>query len=340
MIKDALKLLIKGKNLDYNMSKNVMYEITEGRTTESQIAAFLSALRIKGESVDEITAAAEVMKEKCIKTVLNTNNTLDIVGTGGDMSNTFNISTATAFVAAAGGIPIAKHGNRALTSKAGCIDVLEALGINVNKTPDEETFIFNKLNICFMFAQKHHPAMKYAVNVRKELGFRTLFNILGPLTNPADAKSQLFGVFDEALVEPLAIVISNLGVKNVLVVHGKDGIDEATITDDTVISEGRNGKVKSYIIKSENYGIKRADKKNLEGGDAKENANIIRNIFTGKEKGAKRDVVILNAALAFYTYNTVGSIEDGIEFAKSIIDSGKAFCKLNDYIKITNEEIK
>lgn len=338
MIKEALKILISGKNLDYNTAKIVMYEITQGEATEIEIASFLTALKIKGETVDEITAAAEVMKEKCIKTDLNNVETLDIVGTGGDMSNTFNISTTTAFIVAAGGVPIAKHGNRALTSKSGSIDVLEALGINVNKTVEEEKNIFKKLNICFMFAQNHHPAMKYALNVRRELKFRTLFNILGPLTNPACANSQLFGVYDKSLVNTLCKVISNLGVKNVLVVHGKDGIDEATLTDETYISEGRNSHIKDYIIKPEDFGLKKCRKSDIQGGDKFENAEIIKNIFNGKEVGPKRDVVILNSALAFYTYKTVPTIQEGVKLAQNIIDSKKALQKLNNYIEISNEE--
>lgn len=335
MIIEALKELSNKKNISYDVTKAVMDEITKGEATEAQIAAFLTALKLNGETVEEITAAAEIMKAKCIKTELGTSNTLDIVGTGGDMSGTFNISTASSFVAAAGGIPIAKHGNRALTSKSGAIDVLEALNINVNKTPEEEKEIFKQLNICFMFAQNHHPAMKYAGNVRKELKFRTLFNILGPLTNPAGAKSQLFGVYDGNLVEILAKVISNLGVKNVLVVHGNDGIDEATLTCETVVSEGRNGEIRTYTITPEDFGLKRCEKNDIFGGSASENAQIIKNIFSGKEQGAKRDIVILNSALAFYTFNRTASIKEGVNLASKIIASGLAMDKLNKYTEIS-----
>ena len=337
MITKALRTLIQGQNLDYKTAKDIMYMITQGDVEDSQIAAFLTALKMKGETTEEITAAAEVMKEKCIKTELPDCNTLDIVGTGGDMSDTFNISTASAFVAAASGIPIAKHGNRALTSKAGSIDVLEALGINVNKTPQQEKEIFNRINICFMQAQKHHPSMKYASKVRKELKFRTLFNILGPLTNPAGAKSQLFGVFDESLVNTLAKVISNLGVNNVLVVHGKDGLDEATVTDETVVSEGRNGKITDYKIKPEDFGLKRYTLADIKGGSAQDNAQIIRNIFEGKESGAKKDIIILNSALALYTFGKTTSIKEGVKLARIIIDSGLALDKLNKYITVSNE---
>ena len=337
MIEEALKILVKGESLSYNQTKEVMKEITEGMAAESQISAFLTGLRIKGETIDEITACAEVMKEKCIKTDLKGAETLDIVGTGGDMTNTFNISTTTAFVAAAGKVPIAKHGNRALTSKSGSIDVLEALGINVNTTLQKEYEIFKKLNICFMFAQNHHPAMKYASKVRKELKFRTIFNILGPLTNPASASSQLFGVYDRSLVHTLAQVISNLGVKNAIVVHGEDGMDEATITGETYISEARNGIIKDYTIKPEDFMLKRSTLEEIKGSSPKENAQIILDIFKGKERGAKRDIVILNSALAFYTYNKTRSIQEGIDLAKEIIDSKLCLDLLNKYIEITNE---
>ncbi len=338
MINEALKILSTGENISYDLTKEVMSEITSGMATEAQIAAFLTALRIKGETVEEITASAEIMKEKCIKTNLSTNQTLDIVGTGGDMSNTFNISTASAFVVASAGVPIAKHGNRALTSKSGSIDVLEALGINVNKTPQQEKKLFNKLNLCFMFAQNHHPAMKYALNVRKQLKFRTLFNILGPLTNPACASSQLFGVFDGKLTEKLCRVILNLGVENVLVVHGKDGLDEATITDETIVSEGRNNEIKTYTIKPEDFGLKRYSLKELEGGTANDNAKIIRDIFNGKEQWAKKDIVVLNSALALYTFNKVSTINEAVWLAEKIISSGLAEDKLNQYIKLSNED--
>lgn len=338
MIKEALKILTANKNLDYKTAKEVMYEITEGRASEIEMSAFLTALKMNGETVDEITAAAEVMKEKCIKTELGNTETLDIVGTGGDMSNTFNISTTTAFVTAAGGVPIAKHGNRASTSKSGSIDVLEALGINVNKTPEQEIEIFKKLNICFMYAPKHHPAMQCVGKIRKSLPFRTLFNILGPLTNPASASSQLFGVYEEKLVNPLCKVISNLGVKNVLVVHGKDGIDEATLTGETIVSEGRYGKISNYIIAPENFALKRCEKTDLAGGDAKFNAQIVRDIFSGKLTDAKKDIVVLNSALAFYTFGKTNSIKDGIEYAENIIKSGAAQRILEDYIKLSNEE--
>ncbi len=337
MITQALKEIISMKNLDYDTTKEIMYEITEGKVSDVEIAAFLTALKMKGETVEEITAAAQVVKEKCIKTRLGTTNTLDIVGTGGDMSNTFNISTAAAFVAAAGGVPVAKHGNRAVTGKAGAIDVLEALGINISKTPEEEKEIFNRLNICFLFAQNHHPSFKYAAKARKELKIRTLFNILGPLTNPACASSQLFGVYDEKLTVPLCKVISNLGVNNITVVHGKDGLDEATLTTETIIAEHKNGKFSNYTIKPEDFNLKRCAKKDLEGGIPHENAQIIKNIFAGKETGAKKDIIILNSALAFYTYGKTHSVKEGIDFAKYIIESGRALLKLNDYIKITNE---
>lgn len=336
MITDGIRQLTERKNLSQEMMSSIMEEITEGKATEAQIASFLTALKMKGETIEEITAAALVMKSKCIKTELNTKDTLDIVGTGGDLSATFNISTASAFVAAAGDIPMAKHGNRAQTSKSGAIDVLEALGVDVNKTPEEEKNIFNKLNLCFMFAPNHHPCTKYAAKVRRELKIRTLFNILGPLTNPADANTQLFGIYDKTLVEPIAKVISNLGVKNAIVVHGKDGTDEATLSDETYISETRNGVITNYTIKPEDFGLKRCNPQELIGGNAYENAQILKDIFTGKEKGAKRDIVILNSALAFYIYGKTKSIYDGIKLARELILSGCVFDTLNNYIALSN----
>ncbi|MCD7781014.1 MAG: anthranilate phosphoribosyltransferase [Candidatus Gastranaerophilales bacterium] len=337
MIKDAIKQTAQKQNLSYETMKLVMEEITQGLAGDEEIAEFLTLLREKKETVEEITAAAKVMKEKCIALNLDTYNTLDIVGTGGDMCNTFNISTASAFVAAAGGVPVAKHGNRALTSKAGSVDVLEALGININNTPEKEKEIFKRLNLCFMFAQNHHPAMKYAANARKMVKSRTLFNILGPLTNPAGAKSQLFGVFDEDLVETLAKVISNLGVENVLVVHGDDGLDEASVTSSTMISEARNGRINNYKINPEDFGMKKCKLCDIQGGDAKDNARIIKDIFSGKDNGAKKDIVVLNSALAFYTFKKTASIKEGIFLAENLIKSGMVLDKLNKYILITNE---
>ncbi len=337
MILETLKILSDNKNLDTEKVREVFKEITEGYIEDIQIAAFLTALKLKGETADEIAAAAEVMRTKCIRINLKSEKTLDIVGTGGDMRNTFNISTACAFVASAGGVPVAKHGNRALTSKSGSIDVLEALGINVNKTPEEEINIFNKLNICFMFAQNHHPAMKNVTKVRKSLPFRTIFNILGPLTNPAFASSMLFGVYDEKLVHLLCEAILKLGVQNVIVVHGHDGIDEASLIDYTVISEGRESKIKDYKITPEQFGLKRCTIADIAGGNAAENAQIIKDIFSLKENGAKRDIVILNTALAFYTYKKVNTIQEGIDYARYIINSKSALKKLEDYIKLSNE---
>lgn len=335
MIIEALKILSEGKDINYDITKNVMYEITEGKTTDVQISSFLTALKIKGETIDEITACAEVMRDKCEKTDLETKDVLDIVGTGGDGANTFNISTATTFVVSSLGVPVAKHGNRAFTSKSGAIDVLEALGINTDKTPDIEKEIFKKTNLCFMQARNHHPAMKYASKVRSELKFRTIFNLLGPLTNPAGVNYQLFGVYDEKLNQKLARVILNLGVKNVLVVHGEDGLDEVTICGKTFISEGRDGIIKNYSISPNDFGLKTYDISEIKGGEPDENAKIIRNIFNKKEQGAKRDIVILNSALALYTFNKVSNIKDGIELATNAINSGLVLNKLNEYIEIS-----
>lgn len=335
MIIEALTILSEGNSLSYDIAKKVMYEITQGEATEAQISSFLTALKIKGETVEEITACAEVMKEKCTKTELGTKNVLDIVGTGGDGANTFNISTAAAFVVSSLDVPIAKHGNRAFTSKSGAIDVLEALGINTEKTPEEEKEIFKKTNLCFMQAKNHHPAMKYAGKIRQELKFRTVFNLLGPLTNPASVNCQLFGVFDEKLVHKLARVISNLGVDNVLVVHGEDGLDEATICGKTLISEGRYGIIKDYYISPNDFGLKTYNISEIKGGDPKENAQIIKDIFNKKEQGAKRDIVLLNSALALYAFNKVSNIKEGVDLALNAINSGLALNKLNEYTEIS-----
>jgi anthranilate phosphoribosyltransferase len=338
MIKEILKSLISKKDLSSLEMKSAMNEITSGKVSDIELAAFLTALNMKGMTVEEITSAAQVMKEKCLKINLDTTETLDIVGTGGDMANTFNISTTTAFIAAAGGVPVAKHGNRASTSKSGSIDVLEGLGISTDKTFEQEISLFKKLNLCFMFATKHHPAMKYASKVRKELPFRTLFNILGPLTNPAGATSQLFGVYDEKLVIPLCKVIANLGVKNVLVIHGNDGLDEATICEETMIAEYKNGKMREYSINPKQFGLNIYNKKDIEGGTPEYNAQIIRDIFSKKEQGGKREIILLNSALAFYTYGKVQTIQDGVDLAKKIIDNGFAEQKLLQYIELSKEE--
>lgn len=337
MITDAILKLIDGKNLEYNEVKSVIEQITEGKATNAQIAAFLTALRIKGETVQEITAAAHVMKEKCIPLSISTPQTIDIVGTGGDCSGTFNISTAAAFIAAGAGVHVAKHGNRSVSSKSGAADVLEALGANINLKPENCLKIFNKTGICFLFAQNHHPCMKFVADVRQQIATRTLFNVLGPLINPANTKMQLIGVYDEKLTEPIAKVLVNLMVTDGMVIHGADGLDEATITTETTISEIRNSEIRTYTIKPEDFGLKRANITDIQGGNPDENAKIILNILSGKEKGAKLDIAVLNAALALYITKKADSIENGINLAKSAIDNGFALKTLKDFISLSND---
>lgn len=307
-----------------------------GTATQAQMGAFLAALSMKGETVDEITACAEVMRENGLK-INPIRNVIDIVGTGGDGVGTFNISTTSAFVIAAGGVPVAKHGNRGVSSKSGAADVLESLGINLNLTPEHNEQILNESNICFMFAQMYHTSMKYAAPVRKEMGVRTIFNILGPLASPASAKMQLMGVYDAKLVEPLSKVLDNLGVIRGLVVNGSDGMDEITLTGPTSICEIRHGELTSYEITPEQFGFKSCALSDLVGGTPKENAMITLNILSGLEKGPKRDVVILNSAMALYLGIDDCSVIDCIKMAEEIIDSGKAAAKLEEFKRLTNE---
>ncbi|ADC70488.1 anthranilate phosphoribosyltransferase [Methanocaldococcus sp. FS406-22] len=331
MITEALKKVIEFKDLDEREAEAVMKEIMSGNAKPTQIAAILTALRMKGETIDEITAFAKIMREFSLKINPDVPKLLDTCGTGGDNLNTFNISTATAFVVSVY-VPVAKHGNKAVSSKSGSADVLEALGVNLNVPIERVKESIEKIGIGFLFAPNFHPAMKYATPVRRELGIRTVFNVLGPLTNPANANYQLMGVYDEALTEKLANVLKNLGLRGALVVHGS-GMDEITTIGKTKISELRNGEVKSYYIEPEDFGIKRAKLEDIKGGNAEENAKIIRNIFEGEEVGAKRDIVVLNAAYALYIAEEAKDVEEGIKLAEKSIDSGKALKKLEDLIE-------
>lgn len=336
MIQKAIQELLNGNNLDFETSKEVMREMMEGTATQAQMGAFLAALRMKGETVEEITACATVMREKGLK-INPVRKVIDIVGTGGDCAGTFNISTTSAFVVAAGGVPVAKHGNRGVSSKSGAADVLEKLGINLNLTPEQSGKILEKTNICFMFAQLYHSSMKYAAPVRREMGVRTIFNILGPLSNPAGATMQLMGVYDRKLVEPLAQVLSNLGVVRGLAVSGSDGMDEVTLTGETHLCEIRHGELKAYDIIPEQFGFSRCKLEDLAGGTPEDNARITADILSGREKGARRDVVVLNAAMALYLGIDNCRAEDCIELAGELIDSGKAMNKLEEFRRLTNE---
>lgn len=336
MIKNAIQTVINGKDLDFETAKAVMNAMMDGTATQAQIGALLTGLRMKGETVEEITACATVMREKGLK-INPVRNVIDIVGTGGDGTNTFNISTTSAFVIAAGGVPVAKHGNRGVSSKSGAADVLECLGINLNLTPEQSEENLKKSNICFMFAQLYHTSMKYAAPVRKEMGVRTIFNVLGPLANPAGATMQLMGVYDRKLVEPLAQVLSNLGVVRGLAVSGSEGMDEVTLTGETYVCEIRNGKLTSYEITPEQFGLSRCTLEDLVGGSPEENAQITVDILTGKERGPKRDVVVLNSAMALYLGIDNCTVSECIKMAQDIIDSGKAAAKLEEFRKLTNE---
>jgi len=335
MIKEAIISLSKKQDLPYEIAEAVMHEIMTGEATPVQMSAYLTALSLKGETPDEITASASAMREHCIR-LLHWADALEIVGTGGDHSDTFNISTTASIIASAAGIPVAKHGNRSASSKCGAADVLEALGVNINIPPEKSAKMLQDIGICFMFAQNYHIAMKFVAPIRRELGIRTVFNIIGPLTNPAGAKMELMGVYDRDLVEPLAQVLSSLGVKNAMVVHGEDGIDEISLSAPTFVCEVKDGWVRSYTITPEQFGIARCKKEDLVGGEPKENAEILRAILKG-EKGAKRDAAVLNAGAAMFITGKYGTIEDSVKAANEVIDSGKAYEKLEEFIRVSNE---
>ena len=335
MIQEAIKQLVEGKDLSYECAKEVMNEIMSGTASQLHMGAYLTALRMKGETIDEITASAEGMREHCTR-LLHEQDVLEIVGTGGDGSNTFNISTTSSIVVASAGIPVAKHGNRGVSSKSGAADVLEELGVNITIEPEKCTEILNQIDICFMFAQKYHTAMRFVAPVRKELGIRTIFNVLGPLANPAGANLQLLGVYDESLVEPLAEVLLKLGVKRAMVVYGEDKMDEITLSAATKVCEIRDGKKTSYEIKPEDLGLTRCKKDDLVGGDPKENAQITRDILNGV-KGPKRDAVLLNAGACFYLAKDNITLKEGIELAAKQIDSGAAKEKLEQFIAMSNQ---
>ena len=335
MIKEEIVKASRNQDLSYEEAANVMDEIMSGTATEIQMAAYLTAMSTKGETTDEITASAAIMRKHCIK-LLNDEDVLEIVGTGGDKSNSFNISTTAAIVVSSYGIPVAKHGNRAASSKSGAADILESLGVNITLSPEKSHELLKKINLCFLFAQNYHLAMKYVAPVRTQLGIRTIFNILGPLTNPAGAKMQLLGVYEEELVQPMTEVLSNLGVKNAMVVYGKDKLDEISVSDDTLVCELRNGFFKKYIFNPEEYGIKKISKKELIGGTPEENAKITIGVLKG-ERGPRRDAVIINSAAAIYIAKPELKFEETIKIAEDLIDSGRAIKQLERFIKLSNE---
>lgn len=337
MISEAIKKISEGINLSEDEARSVTDEIMSGDTNDTLIASYLTALSMKGACVDEITGSATSMRNHSTKLNVDFPVT-DIVGTGGDKTNSFNISTTSSIVCAAGGVKIAKHGNRASSSKCGAADVLESLGINLRLSTDKNIQLLKRVNFCFLYAVEYHKAMKYVAPVRKLMGIPTIFNILGPLTSPASAKTQLLGVYSDELLEPLTDVLNNLGVKRALTVHSEDGLDEISSSSHTNICELKDGWIKKYRIEPEMFGYKKCDTSELKGGTPDENAEIIRKIFTGSEQGAKRRAVCMNSGAAFYISGKADSIEEGIRLAEKIIDSGKAYKTLCDIIKLSNEK--
>ena len=334
MIKEAIAQLVKRNDLTAETMGEVMEEIMTNQATDAQKASFLTALAMKGETIDEITAAAKVMRAHCER-FLNDMDVLEIVGTGGDGSNTFNISTLSSFVASAAGIPVAKHGNRAASSKCGTADCLEALGVKIDIAPAQSAQVLKEINMCFLFAQKYHTAMRFVGGVRKKMGIRTLFNVLGPLANPAGATMQLLGVYSADLVEPLAHVLHNLGVKRAMVVYGTDSIDEISLSAPTKVCEFKGDTFKSYEITPEQFGLKRCNKEELVGGTPQENAQIARDILAGKQ-GAKMDAVLLNAGAAIYIASDNLTMQEAVDKARELIMSGKAAKQLELLIEKTN----
>ena len=340
MIKEAIIKIVNKEDLTYDEAYQVMNEIMDGTTTQTQNAAFLAALSTKStgsETTDEIAGCAAAMREHATKVDLGDAETLEIVGTGGDGAHSFNISTTAAFILAAGGIKVTKHGNRAASSLSGTADCLEALGVNIQEDPAKAKDLVEKVGMCFLFAQKYHSSMKYVGAIRKELGFRTVFNILGPLTNPASPKMMLLGVYDGSLVEPLAKVLYSLGVKRAMVVYGMDKMDEISISDATKICEVDNGTYRSYVIDPELFGLKRGKKEDIVGGTAQENAQITRDILEGKLTGPKKDIVLLNAGAGLFIGGVVNSLADGIKKADELIQSGAAAKKLEEMIAVSNQ---
>ena len=332
MIKEAIIKLSQKQDLTYEEAEQVMNEIMEGQATDVQKSAYLTALSMKGETIDEITASAAGMRAHCIK-LLHNMDVLEIVGTGGDGANSFNISTTSAMVIAAAGVPVAKHGNRAASSKSGAADVLEALGVKIDLPPERSAELLKEIQICFLFAQNYHIAMKYVAPIRKELGIRTVFNILGPLSNPAGANMELMGVYEQELVEPLAQVMAKLGVVRGRVVYGQDKLDEISMSAPTSICEIRDGWFQSYEITPEQFGYTRCSKGELAGGTPEENAEITKAILRGEERGAKRCAVCLNAGAAIYIAGKAQSMEEGVRMAEKIIDDGSAMKKLEQFIE-------
>ncbi len=340
-MKELIKKVVEKKDLSYEEARRAMEFLLGDGATQAQRASFLTALMMKGETLDEIVGCADVMKEKAEHVApKNRPNYVDLVGTGGDGTFTFNISTTAAFVAAGAGVNIAKHGNRSISSKSGSIDVLEELGINVMLEADAVEKCIEETGIGFMFAQIFHKSMKNVGMVRKELGIRTIFNILGPLSNPSNSENMVVGVFSSELVDTFSKAMQKMGVKNALVIHGKDGMDEITTADETLVAELKDGDIKKYTLTPEQFGLKRAKKEELLGGDAKTNKEITLSILKGEEQGSKRDIVLLNAAAAIYVSGLAPSVAEGIKAAEKSIDSGKAYKTYESVVSFTNKQSK
>ena len=335
MIREILGRLAEGEDLTEGEIRKVMGEIMEGRATSAQIASFLTALRMKGETVEEITGCAKEMLKKALSFNPRKDVLVDTCGTGGDKSNTFNISTAVAFVVAGAGLVVAKHGNRALSSQCGSADVLETLGVKLNISMKKLKECLDKIGIGFLFAPLCHRAMKYALGPRREIGIRTIFNILGPLTNPLRANVRLLGVYHSSLTEPLARVLKNLGVRGAFVVCGEDGLDEISLSTRTKITQLKEGQIRTYYIQPEDFGMRKVSRDEIRGGNRKENAHILRSILEG-ERGARREIVLLNAAACLVAADMAEDLKEGIEMASESIDSGKAKEKLEMLISLTN----
>lgn len=330
-IQAAIKQLIQRQDFSHDEMSDVMNQIMTGNATPAQIGGFLIGLQMKGETVTEIAAAAEVMRSLATPVHINGNHVVDTCGTGGDGASTFNVSTASAFVAAAAGCQVAKHGNRSISSSSGSADVLEAAGVNLELSPEQVKHCIETVGVGFMFAQKHHGAMKHAIGPRREMGVRTIFNLLGPLTNPAQAAHQVLGVFDKKWVKPMAEVLQKLGSQHVLVVHAEDGLDEISIGAETHVAELKDGEVITYTIKPEDFGIQQNSIESLTVSNAQDSLSLIKEVFEGKP-GPARDIVVLNAGAAIYAADITTSLEEGIVKAAELIDSGAATQKLNALI--------
>lgn len=342
MIKEAIIKIVNKGDLTYNEANEVMTEIMSGQTTATQNAAFLAALSTKStkaETIDEITGCAVAMRNHATPVEHEGMEVLEIVGTGGDNAHTFNISTTSAMIAAAAGAKVAKHGNRATSSDSGAADCLEALGVNIQQSPKMCRKLLEEVGVCFVFAQKYHTSMKYVGAIRRELGFRTVFNILGPLTNPAKPEFFMLGVYDEYLCEPVAKVLSSMGVRHALVVYGRDKMDEVSPSCETTVCELRDGFYRTIVIKPEDFGMVRGEKNEITGGTPKENAAVTRGILKGEIGGTRRNAVLLNAGCAIYAANKAPSISDGIRIAAEMIDSGRALKVLDDFVRVSNESV-